>query len=151
MSLQGTLGAWTDVEVLWTKADEGDAEFYQLSYNNLCQSYLKISKNFLTAHFIISRKCPTIVPGRLRSEPYTISVPFEKNDEFINNSVPFLKYSVPKILYRTRCQIFNKIKIRLTPQWQSSERNLLVTIVQKMDIFYSGILNLEFPNFFFNF
>ena len=39
----------------------------------------------------------------------------------------------------------------LTPQWQSSERNLLVTIVQKMDIFYSGILNLEFPNFFFNF
>ena len=39
----------------------------------------------------------------------------------------------------------------LTPQWQSSERNLLVTIVQKMDIFYRGILNLEFPNFFFNF
>ena len=65
--------------------------------------------------------------------PYTISVPFEKNDEFINNSVPFVKdsvpflkdsvpfiknsvpfinNSVPKILYRTRCQIFNKIKIK---------------------------------------
>ena len=60
-------------------------------------------------------------------------MPFEKNDEFINNSVPFVKdsvpflkdsvpfiknsvpfinNSVPKILYRTRCQIFNKIKIK---------------------------------------
>ena len=68
-----------------------------------------------------------------KKRPYTISVPFEKNDEFIKNSVPFLKYSVPfvkdsvpflkdsvpfinnsvpKILYRTRCQIFNKIKIK---------------------------------------
>ena len=65
--------------------------------------------------------------------PYTISVPFEKNDEFINNSVPFVKdsvpflkdsvpfiknsvpfinNSVPKILYRTRCQIFNRIRIK---------------------------------------
>ena len=39
----------------------------------------------------------------------------------------------------------------LTPQGQSSERNLPVTIVQKLDIFYSGILNLEFLNFLFNF
>ena len=41
--------------------------------------------------------------------------------------------------------------VSLTPQWQSSERNLPVTIVQKLDIFYSGILNLEFPNSLFNF
>ena len=38
--------------------------------------------------------------------------------------------------------------LHLTPQWQSSERNLPVTIVQKLDIFYGGILNLEFLNFF---
>ena len=25
LSLQGTFGVWTDVEVLWTKADEGEA------------------------------------------------------------------------------------------------------------------------------
>ena len=46
-------------------------------------------------------------------------MPFLKNDEFINNSVPFLKNSVPfikdsvpKILYRTQCQICNKIRIK---------------------------------------
>ena len=37
LSIQGTFDVWTDVEVLWTKADEGetgmsDAEFYLLSY-----------------------------------------------------------------------------------------------------------------------
>ena len=47
--------------------------------------------------------------------------------------------------------IFLWVFCELTPQWQSSERNLPVTIVQKLDIFYSGILNLEFLNFFYNF
>jgi len=38
--------------------------------------------------------------------------------------------------------------INLTPLWQSSGRNFPVKIVQKLNIFYSGILNLEFPIFF---
>ena len=41
------------------------------------------------------------------------SVPFVKNSvPFIKDSVPFINNSVPKILYRTRCQIVNKIKIK---------------------------------------
>ena len=41
------------------------------------------------------------------------SVPFIKDSvPFIKDSVPFINKSVPKILYRTRCQIFNKIKIK---------------------------------------
>ena len=41
------------------------------------------------------------------------SVPFIKNSvPFIKDSVPFINNSVPKILYRTRCQIVNKIKIK---------------------------------------
>ena len=50
------------------------------------------------------------------------------------------------------CSEGNEIEnMMLTPQGQSSERNLPGTIVQKLDIFYSGILNLEFLNFLFNF
>ena len=48
LSLQGTFGVWTDVKVLWTKADKGeaeflDAEFYQLSYGVI---FLETFENF---------------------------------------------------------------------------------------------------------
>ena len=50
LSLQGTFDVWTDIKVLWTKADNEeagmkDAEFYQLSYG--ANLFLKISKFFL--------------------------------------------------------------------------------------------------------
>ena len=67
LSLQGTFGVWTDVQVLWTKADEGelgmyDVEFSQLSYE--VNDFWKFRKFFIRRVLSFIKN----VPGRLRSE-----------------------------------------------------------------------------------
>ena len=62
----------------------------------------------------ISVENNNLVPFLKYSVPFVKdSVPFLKDSvPFIKDSVPFINNLVPKILYRTRCQIFNKIKIK---------------------------------------
>ena len=81
LSLQGTFGVWTDVKVLWTKADEGevgmlDAEFYQLSYG--VHVFWKFRKFFLGLG--LSFICPWRIKFHLHMDHGIVETHLISND-----------------------------------------------------------------------